>query len=477
MNLLIYFLSVLALALVVFFIRNKTVHLFVSFIFVVVQFTLNYFIFNYRDEFTNSFFRPDALAVLFISVLSITGITTFINSFIYFKHRNEHKLTRSVYLASMILLFGCMTGAFLSDNINILWILAEATTLCISMLIYHERTQESLEATWKYFFVSTIGLSLSFIGILLLNAATSSSGFDNLTFSSLMSEKLAITNPMLFQVSFLLILIGFSVKMGIFPLHTVCIDAHSVAPGPVSAIISTSLMNVGFVAVFRFYQLFAHTYLLNWISHVMLIIGLLSILVATVYMLKVKNYKRLIAYSSIEHMGLITIGIAIGGIAYYAIVLHLVIHSFTKAGLFYQAQQFVRIFNSKRTEHTGGYFRITPLGGIIVILLFIVIMGIPPSGLFFTKLMMLQALISTNHLEIAIFILLLLAFVLWTFGNNIFHILFADRKVNEAPITAKVSFWESMPQLFLLLLALYISIYPPEILTNTIHEVIQNLPK
>ena len=113
-------------------------------------------------------------------------------------------------------------------------------------------------------------------------------------------------------------------------------------------------MNAGFVAVFRFAGIFARTGLGPWISHVLLIIGILSVLVATIYILRVDNYKRLIAYSSIEHMGLVSIGIAAGGIATYAVILHLVIHSLTKAGLFCQSSQWLRIYKSKHVQDTGG---------------------------------------------------------------------------------------------------------------------------
>jgi hydrogenase-4 component F len=476
MGVLVYFALVLVLATVVFTVRKNTVQVLGASLFLIVQAGFNTLLFTRKDLFTGIFFKPDALSILFISVLTITGFATVINSFVYFSKRNERLFSKSVYLASLFMLFACMTGAFLSDNINILWILAEATTLCISMLIYHERTDESLEATWKYFFVSTIGLSFSFIGILLLNAATNISGFSSLTFSSIMSQQILITNQFLFQVSFMLIVIGFSVKLGVFPLHTVCIDAHSVAPGPVSAIISTSLMNVGFVSVFRFFLLFAATSLNDWMTHVLLIMGALSLLFATVYILRVDNYKRLIAYSSVEHMGLVTIGIAIGGIAWFAVILHLIIHSFTKAGLFYQTSQFVRIYKTKHIDGTGGYFRISPSGGILLILLFLMIMGIPPSGLFFTKMMIFQSLLAGGFAWLVIIMLVLLVFILWAFGKNIMHILFAEPPREVIDSHPSINPWEHVPQYVLLLIALYIGFNPPPFLVSLIREVIHFLP-
>lgn len=466
----VYFIIVAGIAVLYYFTRKMLWQLLFSILFTVVFLGFNVLMITNKEFFTGTFFCPDALSVIFVSVLSVTGLTTIINSYIYFHKRDEKPGRRSIYLASLFLLFACMTGAFLSDNINVLWIMAEATTLCISMLIYHERTEESLEATWKYFFVSTIGLSLSFIGILLLNAATNVSGFSTFNFSSLMSGKILVTNDALFMVSFLLIVIGFSVKFGVFPLHTVCIDAHSVAPGPVSAIISTSLMNVGFVSVYRFFRLFYHTSLSSWISHIMIIIGAMTILIATVYMMKVKNYKRLIAYSSIEHMGLVSIGIGIGGIAFFAVILHLIIHAFTKAGLFYQTSQLVSIYKTKQIKEVGGYFNINRSGAVIMLCLFLLIMGLPPSGLFFTKMMILQTIISTGYLWLAILILFLLIFILWSFGRNILGMIFLKESEQIAKERSRISFMENIPQLALLIIALYIGINPPAFLTDIIRE-------
>ena len=224
-------------------------------------------------------------------------------------------------------------------------------------------------------------------------------------------------------------------------------------------------------------MLFSHTDLSNWISHVMLIIGVLSLLFSTVYMLKVDNYKRLIAYSSIEHMGLVCIGIAAGGIAYYAVIFHLVIHSFIKSSFFYQTSQFVRIFKSKHIDDTGSYMHITPSGGILVLLLFIVIMGIPPSGLFFTKFMILESLIGSGYLWLVVIILILLVFILWAFGKNILHILFLKEPDGVKERNPKINPWENVPQFILLGLALYIGINPPDILISAINEAIQYLPK
>ncbi|MCK9617974.1 MAG: hypothetical protein M0R21_09100 [Lentimicrobiaceae bacterium] len=477
MELLMYSGGILTLSAIAFFVRNKIVQVLAASLFLVLQWAFNTFLLFNQGVVLMNYFKADSLALIFITVLSITSIATVINSFVYFEKRKDKLLHRSVYLGSLIAFIGCMTGVFIAGNIFVMWILAEATTLCIAILIYHERHIESIEATWKYVFVSTIGLSFSFIGILLLDIAATGFGGNNLLFSKLANQAINIDNALLFQISFLMILIGFSVKMGVFPLHTVCIDAHSVAPSPVSAMISTSLMNVGFVALFRFYFIFAKTSLAGWIDHVLLIVGFLSILVAAVYMIKVKNYKRLIAYSSVEHMGLSAVGIAMGGVGCFAVILHLILHSFTKAGIFFQVAQFIRMFKTKRIYGAGEYFRMNPFGGIVVLMAFFLILGIPPSGMFFTELMIFKAMIAGGYLWLCCIILLLMCFIIWIFGKNILKILFQPVSDSVRAHAEKISFWESVPQFVLLVLALYIGIHPPEIIVTTIHDALIYLPK
>ena len=134
-------------------------------------------------------------------------------------------------------------------------------------------------------------------------------------------------NPMYLKIAFIFVLVGFSTKMGLFPMHTVTIDAHSVAPPPISALISTTLMNVGFLAIFRVYSLFSSSSILSFMNHVLILSGILSLLIAAGYMLKAKHLKRMLAYSSLENMGLVAIAIGVGGVGYYAAFLLLVLHS------------------------------------------------------------------------------------------------------------------------------------------------------
>ena len=474
---LIYFISAVAIAALTGLLKNRLFQYLGMSVFVMLQVWLNVVLLTGGDIGFSGYFRADALAMIFLTLLSIISVTTIIQSFVYLTKRGDTIAHRSYYFSSMVIFIASMTGVFISDHIGMMWVFAEATTLSIALLIYHERTPEAIEATWKYIFISTLGLSFSFIGILLLDLSISGSGTAVFTFSGLTQALVSAGNKMMLQLAFILIVIGFSVKMGIFPLHTVCIDAHSVAPSPVSAMVSTSLMNVGFVAIFRFYTLLSPTAIAGWMSHVMLILGFLSVLFAAIYLVKVKNFKRLIAYSSIENMGIVAVAMAVGGIAWFAAILHLVIHTFVKSGIFYQMAQIIRYYKTKKVFFIGRYFKVNPIGGLVMIFAFIILSGIPPSGLFFTEFMIFSSMFTGGYTVAAVAVMLLLCFIIYTLAKYFFKTLFGPVEPEVISNGERISKWESVPQMLLLLLTLAISIYPPPFLLNMISDAVAAFPK
>lgn len=187
----------------------------------------------------------------------------------------------------------------------------EATTLGASVLIYHNRNQDSW-ATWKYLFVCSIGIAIAFAGILFLGLAAHKVGHIDFSFAAIKLEASRL-NPVWLQACFLLVLTGFSVKMGLVPLFNVDIDAKDASPSQVGASLSSVLMNAGFVAIYRFYDAFSGTTILPWMNKLLMITGLVSLFFAAAYLLKVKNIKRLFAYSSMEHASLVMIAFSCGG--------------------------------------------------------------------------------------------------------------------------------------------------------------------
>ena len=420
------------------------------------------------------YFTIDYTGVLFLSILSVLSVTTIYHGFIYLEHETTKRY--NIYHSALIALIVFMSGAYLANGITIVWIFVEATTLAVAALIYHDRTAASLEATWKYVFVCSIGIALAYIGILFLGLTISGDKMFNLSFSSL-SNIISQADPLYLKITFIFVLVGYSTKMGLFPMHTVTIDAHTVAPPPVSAFISTTLMNVGFLAIFRVYLLFSSTSILPFMNHVLILSGILSILIASGYMLKAKHNKRMLAYSSLENMGIVAIAIGIGGVGYYAAFLHLILHSFTKAGLFYQMGQSYKVMGTYQLDDSGNYMKLFPAGGIVLLLGLICITAIPPSGLFISEFMLFKAMVINGNYFCLILTSFLLCFVLYALSTRILHILFSEPRSIVSRSEVKISFLQTISQFILFGIVIYLCFVQPPFLKDTINAIIENLPK
>jgi hydrogenase-4 component F len=279
------------------------------------------------------------------------------------------------------------------------------------------------------------------------------------------------------KLAFLFIFTGYTSKAALVPMYTAGIDAKDKAPSPAGALFSSGLMSVGFIGIFRFYQIISPTPILSWANKIMLLSGVLSIFVATVYMLRVKNLKRLYAYSSVEHMGLIMVGLACGGIGRYAAILHLILHSFAKPALFFQQGQVYRTYKSKSIYDVGDYFKYNPTGALVMLFAFFIVTAMPPSGMFVSEFLIFRSLFESGRLWILIIILLLLTMIIWSFGKNIFKMLFTKPIGFDEENVEKINPLESLSQFVLLAMVIYIGLFPPVELVNLINNTISNLPK
>ncbi len=420
------------------------------------------------------FFSYDATGVLLLSVLALLTLPTIGHGFIY--TTADTLRNYNIYHAGLIALMTFMTGAYLASSMTVLWIFVEATTLAVAVLIYHDRNEIALEATWKYVFICSTGIALAYLGILFLGLIYGRSGAPNLSFESLRSLA-SIANPLYLKVAFLFILIGFSTKMGLFPMHTVTIDAHSVAPPPVSALISTTLMNVGFLAIFRIYTVFSSTSVLPFMNHVLLLAGMLSLLMAAGYMLKAKHLKRMLAYSSLENMGLVAIALGTGGYGYYAALLLVVLHSLAKSSLFYQMGQLSRILHTFRLDESGKYMKLYPAGAMVLLTGMIAILAIPPSGIFISELMIFRAMVFNGQWFILAAAIILLCFIIYAMATRIMHVSFsAPRNGVAMKLPGRVNPAETVSQFILLSIVVLICFYQPPFLVELINRGIEVLP-
>ena len=470
---LFFFLSLLS-GLVVALVPKKPVVKGVIVFYAVLHIGFSCFCWLHLEETALDYFTFDKIGVLLLSVLSILTLTTIYHGFIYVKEDTPRNY--SIYHAALIALITAMSGAYLANGMTIVWIFVEATTLAVAALIYHDRTALALEATWKYVFVCSVGIALAYIGILFLGFTVNDARLLHLSFDSV-KEIAHLANPLYLKIAFVFVLVGYSTKMGLFPMHTVTVDAHTVAPPPISAFISTTLMNVGFLAIFRIYALFSATSIFPFMNHVLILSGLLSLLVSAGYMLKAKHNKRMLAYSSMENMGLVAIMLGIGGIGYYAAILHLVLHSFTKAGLFYQIGQSYKVMRTYNLDESGNYMNLYPAGAAALLLGFLCITAIPPSGMFISELLMLKAMVWKGEFFILTITALLLCFVMYALLTRVLHIVYSQPRVSPGKVHGKVNPWQSLTQYILFGLVIIICFVQPQPFRQLLEGIASLLPK
>jgi hydrogenase-4 component F len=468
----LYFSLTAVLSIFAYYVRNEKLSHALVFLYVALQVVVGFYI--SIDGYTDEFFSVDRLGLIFFGIQILVMTVGAMHYITYAKWRKDGVKTIALHNAGTIFFSGAISGVLLTSHFGALWAFIEATTIGASILIYHDRDQDSLEATWKYLFVCSIGVALAFMGILFLGLASQKAGHVDFTFHGIKSNAYDF-NPVWLKACFLLIVTGFSSKLSLVPLFNVGIDAKDASPSQVGASLSSVLMNAGFVAIYRFYEAFSQTEILPWMNNVLLITGVTSLFFAAAYILKTRNIKRLFAYSSMEHAALVTIAFATGGIGYFAAVLHLILHSLVKSSLFLQVSQMHRIFESKWDDKIGSYLRINPLGGVVLLLGFLSIIAMPPSGMLITELRMFQSLIANNYWWLAAIVLILVLVIIYGLAEKMLGILFLKK---DSPVIhiRGASTRESLIQLVLILIVFYIGLFSPDFVVSNINFAIQSLP-
>ena len=470
----IYLAGAILLVILIYANRNKIINNVLLILFGILQsiFTI-YQCSNFRNT-ELEYFTSDSLGLLFLITLTVVGLPALFHSYLYINRHDESPQSRSVYFAAIVLLITSIGAAYLANHIAVVWIFTELTTLSASALIYHHRNKLALEGTWKYVFICAISITFVFIGILFLSLSLSGTGSSDLSYANLMAKSNQL-NPFWLRLAFLFIFTGFTAKLGLVPMYTAGVDAKDKAPAPAGALLSSALMNMGFIGIFRLYTVIALTPLHHWANIVIFVSAILSIFVATVYMTNVVNIKRMFAYSSIEHMGLVMLGIAAGGIGYYAAILHLILHALVKSSLFFQFNQLYRVFQSKSVAYVGNYFKYNPTGAIVLLIAFISATAMPPSGLFVSEFLIFRALFEGQYIFVLLLVLLLLTIIIWAFAKNIFKILFTPVEGFDDSHVPKINPWESLTQYALLFAAVWLGLNPPAIFVDLIRESVMLL--
>jgi len=421
----------------------------------------------------NAWFNFDSLTKLFLMILSNVFFWVTANSYKYIKHSPIEKIEKSrqiFYNMTNLYLFA-NTLALISNHLGLYWVALESTTLCVAPLIYFYRDKESLEAMWKYLFLVSVGLAFAFIGILFLTLSAHGTEFmDNALYITVLVSGASKLNLIWLKAGFIFIFVGLSAKIGIAPIHPGEVDAVSNSPSPVAALISASLGGTALMGVLRILQILSWTSLLQFAQILLIIGGTVSLAVALIFMFRVTNYKRMIAYSSVEHMGIVLIGFGIGGIALTGALLHLIFNSLNKTAFFFMAGNIHRNYKSREIGRIYSLLNNLRWTGILFLISFLAVIAMPPFGLFFSELMLLQGLIANNQFVLMTFIIILLLFIFIGMSRNVFRMLY--RTTDKSTRTFNEHFeFSHLSAIVLLCILAGLGIFIPEPLAKIISDV------
>ena len=326
--------------------------------------------------------RADGLTAWLVTTIGAVAVTALWGGLPLRADRTEPD---GRYAALVCLFLAAMSLAVLADNLGILWVAVEATTIATAFLVGHHRGQRALEAAWKYVVLGSVGVAIAFLGIVLLYAASVAAGTPTLSWELLSSGSIPL-DPDLTRLAVALAVLGFATKAGLAPMHSWLPDAHSQAPAPVSGLMSGVLLSVALYAILRIQAISTAIIGPDFLRGLLIAAGLLSLAVAAALMLAQRDYKRLLAYSSIEHMGIMALGAAVGGtLATTAVLLHMLGHGLVKATMFVVAGRILAAEGSSRIDDVHGLLTRRPdlarplLAGTAALL------GFPPFVLFLTE--------------------------------------------------------------------------------------------
>ena len=362
------------------------------------------------------YFLVDDLNVVFIVLTAFIGFTASIFSATYIGHEIETgRLTpnflRFYHAMYQALMFG-MNLALISNNIGLMWVAIELATLTTVLMVGIYRTREAVEASWKYFILGSIGISLALFGTILVYMAARpvvGEGMNGMVWT-VMLEHASGFDPALLNIAFVFLLLGYGTKAGLVPVHAWLPDAHAEGPTPISAILSGLLLNVALYAILRFKMLMSATTGALSPGTLMVVMGLSSLLFGALMLYRRRDVKRLFAYSSIEHMGIVTFAFGMGGpLANFAGLLHMVLHSLTKSSIFFTVGHIAQVKGTQKIAGIKGLTETHPWLGWGLVLGVAAIAGLPPMGLFMSEFLVVSSTFARAPLLGALFVLGLFA--------------------------------------------------------------------
>src|SRR5579884_403990 len=425
-----------------------------------------------------SWLYADALSIFTLLVIAFVSFTAALYSIGYLREdMREQDVTqgnglrqgRRYYLLFNLFVFSMLVVP-VSNSLGILWIAIEGTTLASLFLVSFYRTGEALEAAWKYVIIGSVGIALALFGtILAYYSAVQVLGTSYDLNWSVLLPVAGHLNPGVMRLAFLFILVGYGTKAGLAPMHTWLPDAHSEAPSPISALLSGVLLNCAMYGVLRFYALAVSSLGRAYPSILLLAFGLLSLLLAALLIFRQRDYKRLLAYSSVEHMGIISIGVAFGGpLGLYGALLQVVNHAITKSLMFFASGQVLLKYETKNIDRVSGVIKLLPVSGSLLIVGGLALTGSPPFSIFISEFSILSAGFRQGYLLPAIVMLALIALIFIAFLFFLNRMVFG--KPPEGVKPGETSYTGLLAMGLSVLLVVGLGVFIPTPLSDLLHQ-------
>jgi hydrogenase-4 component F len=407
----------------------------------------------------------DPLGSLLLGYLSVLYLCCAFYAPPYLRLRRERP--NRIFCTMLLVFYAMMNFFVVAQHVGLMWVAIEAMALSAGPLLYFNRNRRSIEATWKYVLIGSVGIALALLGSFFLGYSALHAGLESsLVLGDVTRHAADLSKPWL-HAAFVLLLIGYGTKMGLAPMHTWKPDAYGEAPGLVGALLAGGATSCAFVGVLRFYGVCVAAGEGAFARELMLGFGLLSMAVGGVFMVRQRDYKRMLAYSSVEHMGILVLGAAIGGAGLFGALLHVLGNGFAKGVLFLSAANIHRSFGSKLTDDVRGALRVVPVSATLFLLGFLAATGAPPFAPFLSEFTILRTAVGEGRFGVAGAFLALLLLVFIGMGATVLAVVQGDPPEGRVqPSGERVQ--KLAPIAVLLVLVLVLGVWVPEPLESAL---------
>jgi hydrogenase-4 component F len=376
-----------------------------------------------------------------------------------------------VLCLGLLVCLAAMSLVTLCQHLGLLWVAVETTTVSMAPLIYFNRNARSIEATWKYLLICSVGIALALLGLLFLAYATHVAHQDATLLLPDLLEDASTLNRGWLHAAFIFLLVGYGSKLGLAPLHTWKPDAYGEAPGLVGALLAGGLVNCAFLAILRVYQIcLASVTELLFFQQVLVVLGLLSMAVAAIFMARQHDFKRMLAYSSVEHVGILAVGLGIGKGALFGVLFHLINNGLTKGVLFLSSGNIHRSYGGKTVEVVQGALTRLPWSGGLFLAGFIAITGSPPFSPFISEFSIISSIFVERQYLVGGLFLLFLAAIFIGMALTVLPMVMGTPRTDLEVTDYRDRMLTVVPPLVMLLVIVWLGVWPPEALLQLLKD-------